>query len=83
MLRQSTGVAQRRCHHPLDTVYLERAITALRSRGIAIEDEALAHLSPIGWEHVKLTGDYNWQGAGRLPKGKFRPLRPFVASTEA
>jgi hypothetical protein len=41
-----------------NTVYLERAICALREHGIAIDDEALAHLSPIGWEHVNLTGDY-------------------------
>ena len=34
-----------------NTVYLERAITALRGHGIAIDDEALVHLSPIGWEH--------------------------------
>ena len=41
--------------------------------GITIEDEALVHLSPIGWEHVNLTGDYNWQAVGRLRKGSFRP----------
>jgi DNA invertase Pin-like site-specific DNA recombinase len=32
--------------------------SALREHGIDIEDEALTHLSPIGWEHVNLTGDY-------------------------
>jgi hypothetical protein len=30
-------------------VYLERGIAALREHGIAIEDEALIHLSPTGW----------------------------------
>jgi hypothetical protein len=54
----------------------------LREHGIAIDDEALAHLSPIGWEHVNLTGDYTWQAAGRLRRGAFRPLRPFAASNE-
>ena len=38
-----------------NTAYLERAIAALKGHGIAIDDEALAHLSPIGWEHVNLT----------------------------
>jgi hypothetical protein len=47
-------------------VYLERAIAALRGHGIKIEDESLAHLSPIGWEHINLTGDYTWQATGRL-----------------
>jgi TnpA family transposase len=65
-----------------NTVYLERAIAALKGHGIAIDDEALAHLSPIGWEHVNLTGDYTWQATGRLRKGAFRPLRPFAASNE-
>jgi TnpA family transposase len=65
-----------------NTVYLERAIAALREHGISIEDEALVHLSPIGWEHINLTGDYTWQAAGRLRKGSFRPLRPFTASNE-
>jgi hypothetical protein len=31
-----------------NAVYLERGIAALREHGIAIEDEALIHLSPIG-----------------------------------
>jgi hypothetical protein len=60
-----------------------RAIGALREHGIAIEDESLVHLSPIGWEHINLTGDYTWQSTGRVPKGKFRPLlRSFTASNE-
>jgi hypothetical protein len=58
-----------------NTVYLEGAIDAWREHGIAIVDESLIHLSPIGWEHVNLTGDYPWQAAGRLRKGGFRPLR--------
>jgi len=41
-------------------VRLGRASTALRGHGIAIDGESLAHLSPIGWEHVNLTGDYIW-----------------------
>jgi hypothetical protein len=25
-----------------------------------VPDQLLAHLSPLGWEHVNLTGDYIW-----------------------
>ncbi|MEY2925739.1 MAG: hypothetical protein RL367_216, partial [Pseudomonadota bacterium] len=42
-----------------NTRYLERAVAALR----AVEDvpqNLLAFLSPLGWEHVNLTGDYIW-----------------------
>ena len=67
---------------PQHTVYLERAVAALREHGIAIDGEALAHLSPIGWEHVNLTGDYTWQATGRLRRGASRSLRPFAASNE-
>ena len=63
-------------------MYLERAIVALREHGITIDDESLTHLSPIGWEHINLTGDYTWLAAGRPRKGTFRPLRPFAASNE-
>ena len=41
-----------------NTVYLERAINALRQRGITSPDALLPHVSPIGWAHINLTGDY-------------------------
>ncbi len=65
-----------------NTVYLESAVAALRGQGIVIDDESPGHLSPIGWAHINLAGDYTWQTAGRLRKGAFRPLRPFAASNE-
>jgi hypothetical protein len=39
--------------------------------------ENLAHLSPLGWEHVNLTGDYVWGGHHSLSEntGGLRPLR--------
>jgi len=43
-----------------NTVYLVRAIATLREPGITIDEESLAHLSSIGWEHINLTGDYTW-----------------------
>lgn len=58
-----------------NTVYLGRALDALRRHGEAVPDALLAHLAPLGWQHVNLTGDYLWdQGAGLGPDG-FRPLR--------
>jgi hypothetical protein len=41
-----------------NTVYLERAIQALRDTGQDIDEKLLPHLSPLGWEHIDLTGDY-------------------------
>lgn len=41
-----------------------------------VPDHLLAHLSPLGWEHVNLTGDYIWATpeASENPNG-LRPLR--------
>ena len=57
-----------------NTVYLERAITALRTEGHDIPDELLAHLSPLSWEHIGLTGDYVWRQDDIPELGAFRPL---------
>jgi len=58
-----------------NTVYIERAIQALRESGQEIDDTLLSHVSPLGWEHVNLTGDYIWQQDKRVERGRFRPLR--------
>jgi TnpA family transposase len=60
-----------------NTVYLERAINALKQNGKNIDTSLLKHLSPLGWEHINLTGDYVWTTTKKLGKGFFRPLRPF------
>ena len=59
-----------------NTRYLGRAVAALRQTE-DVPDHLLAHLSPLGWEHVNLTGDYVWaaqQGKSENTDG-LRPLR--------
>ena len=58
-----------------NTVYLEQAIQALRSSGLSIEERLLPHLSPLGWEHINLIGDYTWQQNKQVEQGKLRPLQ--------
>jgi TnpA family transposase len=58
-----------------NTVYLDRAIQSLRDSGQPIDEELLPHISPLGWEHINLTGDYIWQQNKLVEQGKFRPLR--------
>lgn len=60
-----------------NTRYLERAIAALRTVE-NVPDHLLAHLSPLGWEHVNLTGDYIWNAASSMTENHagLRPLRP-------
>jgi TnpA family transposase len=59
-----------------NTVYLGRAIDDLKAQGLPVDDNLLEHLSPLGWEHINLTGDYVWRQNRRVESGKFRPLRP-------
>ena len=58
-----------------NTVYLERAVAAIRQTGQVVADESLAHLSPLKWEHINLTGDYHWRKDAGLRNRKSRPLR--------
>jgi len=44
-----------------NTVYPERAVQALRDSGKDIDENLLPHVSPLGWEHINLSGDYLWQ----------------------
>ena len=64
-----------------NTVYLDRAVQHLRAQGVHVPDDLLAHVAPLGWEHIALTGDYVWANAD--PAVSFRPLRdvrsPFQA----
>jgi hypothetical protein len=35
----------------------------------------VAHVAPLGWEHVGLTGDYVWSDGQQPSNGSLRPLR--------
>jgi Tn3 transposase DDE domain len=56
-----------------NTVYLDRAVQQLRAQRVAVPDDLLAHVAPLGWEHIALTGDYVWSAI--KPEPSFRPLR--------
>jgi TnpA family transposase len=62
-----------------NTVYLERPIQAIRDHGQSVDENLLQHVSPLGWEHINLTGDYVWRQDPRVERGKFRPLRAFTS----
>jgi TnpA family transposase len=58
-----------------NTTYLQRAVNHLRNQGHHPASGDLAHLSPLGWEHINLTGDYHWDTSPTLGPDEFRPLR--------
>ncbi len=59
-----------------NTRYLERAVATLRLTE-EVPDKLLAYLSPFGWEHVNLTGDYVWvtDQSAAPTNDEMRPLR--------
>ena len=58
-----------------NTVYLERAVAAIRQNGQTVSDETPARLSPLKCEHINLTGDYHWRKDAGLRNRELRPLR--------
>jgi TnpA family transposase len=54
--------------------YLERAVDDLRRRGVDIDHNRLRRLSPLGWDHINLTGDYVWSDAVPYDVDGMRPL---------
>ena len=43
-----------------NTAYIEKAATHLRRERRLPDPTLLRHVSPLGWEHIVLTGDYDW-----------------------
>jgi TnpA family transposase len=43
-----------------NTKHLGQIIHDMGQNGITIPQEQLTHLSPLGWEHIILTGYYRW-----------------------
>lgn len=58
-----------------NTVYLEQAVAALERQGTPVPAECLPHLSPLGWEHINLTGDYVWDLRQTTTFQRLRALR--------
>jgi len=57
-----------------NTAYLDRALQGMAKRGTPVPEIYLPHISPLGWEHIGITGTYTWRGSTK-PWGRFRPLR--------
>ena len=53
----------------------------LRRGGEIIPDTLLAHLAPVGWQHINLTGEHLWDAETGLAPDGFRPLRARTAIT--
>jgi TnpA family transposase len=65
-----------------NTVYLEKAIRAMAKARNPVPDHVVPHLSPLGWEHITLTGSYYWRQY-KSDINILRPLRIFKLSKKA
>ena len=43
-----------------NTLHLGHAVAERRNEGLDVPPELLAHISPLGWAHIILTGEYLW-----------------------
>ena len=64
-----------------NTVYLAQALRSLARRGAEPDPALLAHLAPLGWQHINLTGDYLWPSASGIGPDGFRPLKTPARAT--
>ena len=58
-----------------NTVYVQRALEHLRKLGIEPTPDDLTHFSPLGWEHINLTSDYQREAEESTNPNQFGPLR--------
>ena len=43
-----------------NTARLSDAVAKREAAGLPASEELLAHISPLGWAHILLTGEYRW-----------------------
>ena len=55
--------------------YLGRAVELLRSRGALDIEAGYSQISPLGWDHINLTGDYIFSEISNLDADGFLPLK--------
>ena len=62
--------------------YMDKAANYLRRQGRLPDLDLLRYVSPLGWYHIGLTGDYNWH-AGAAERMNARPLNLYATRIPA
>ncbi len=58
-----------------NTIYLTEAFATLRKGGEEISETTIAHIAPLGWEHINLIGNYQFTPQPGRSLENLRPLR--------
>ena len=56
---------------------MDKAADHLRRQGRLPNPSLLRHVSLLGWDHIVLTGDYDWN-SGAAERANTRPLRTLI-----
>jgi TnpA family transposase len=67
-----------------NTIYLNAALEQVRATGQVLAEADVAHLTPLGYEHIRIEGRYRFALTPGLARGQLRHLRtprPDVVST--
>ncbi|GHO71332.1 hypothetical protein KSC_102240 [Ktedonobacter sp. SOSP1-52] len=65
-----------------NTIYLTEAFATLRKGGEDIAEATLAHIAPLGWEHINLIGNYHFAPQPGRSLENLRPLRVVESKEE-
>lgn len=49
-----------------NSTYMADAIAHLRSQGESVPDSLVTNTSPVGWEHIAVSGDFLWDRAAKV-----------------
>ena len=63
-------------------ISIDKAVNHLRRERRLANPDLLRHVSPLGWEHIVLTGDYDWN-SGAAERTNARPLNLHSARIRA
>ncbi len=66
-----------------NTIYLTEAFATLRREGEEIAETTVAHIAPLGWEHINLIGKYHFAPQPGRSLENLRPLRRSERAEEA
>ena len=57
-----------------NTLYMTAAVERLKQHGYPVQDEDLARLSPLIYEHINMLGRYSFAVPEEVARGELRPL---------
>jgi TnpA family transposase len=58
-----------------NAIYMQEALRQVRSDGMAVSNDDIAHLSPLIWRHLNFLGRYDFSLPDTVMNGGLRPLR--------